>query len=93
MLIVQRWGFKGPSNRRRWDTHFEPDGVIFWTYLALPSSRRRVTQAAAGWAFGPLWRAGWQPARDLNYFSSCDFVHHLLCRHTATSCDPPRSFP
>jgi len=92
MLIVQRWGFKGPSNRRRRDTHFEPDGVIFWTYLALPTggvSRKPLPVGLSGRFGAP---GGNRPA-DLNYFSSCDLVHHLLCRRTATSCDPPRSFP
>jgi hypothetical protein len=48
MLIVQRWGFKGPSNRRRRDTHFEPDGVTFCTCLALRVTGCGPTQAAAG---------------------------------------------
>jgi hypothetical protein len=30
LLILHRWGFLGPSNRRRRDTHFEPDGVFFY---------------------------------------------------------------
>src|ERR1700678_3651506 len=41
-LWFWRWGISGgPVIGAAGTRVFEPDGVTFWTYLALPSSRRR----------------------------------------------------
>ena len=92
MLIVQRWGFKGPSNRRRRDTHFEPDGVIFWTYLALPTggvSRKPLPVGLSGRFGAP---GGNRPATLIILSVVTSFI--ICCADAQLlSCDPPRSFP
>jgi hypothetical protein len=43
---------RGPVEGAAGTRVFEPDGVTYWTYLALRIAGGGVTQPAAGWALG-----------------------------------------